>query len=397
MRDAISSRGAGGAALALTLGLLAGCAVFEPSAQAPAPAPAGALFDETEILALTPDAAGAAALQEAARAGGYRLRRTRALTGLDLILLSFDLPAGVTGPEAIEALEAAVNVATVGVNHAYALQQSGGGAALDYADALLGWPAGGCAAAMPIGLIDTAVDPAAPPLAEVSVVSRSFVDGAEAPARHGTEVASVLADPRRLRGATLYSAAVAAPAGTGGRAGVDTLMLALDWLAAEGVRLVNVSLAGPYNKLLDQAMSRAQDRGLVVVAAVGNDGRAAEPLYPAAFDRAIAVTAVDADGRIYRNAVRGAHVDVAAPGVDVRVAAQGDAHAARFVTGTSFAAPFVTARLAADPAFAAAGGGVAAARAVIAATARDLGPAGADDTFGAGLLSAAGVCDPTLN
>ncbi|MEO1689271.1 MAG: peptidase S8, partial [Pseudomonadota bacterium] len=61
------------------------------------------------------------------------------------------------------------------------------------------------------------------------------------------------------------------------------------------------------------------------------------------------------------------------------------------------AAPFVTARLAADPAFAAAGGGVAAARAVIAATARDLGPAGADDTFGAGLLSAAGVCDPTLN
>lgn len=365
------------------LGLLGGCAVGPNDVPPPAPD----VFDASQVLALVQSADAARNLEAAAEARGYRRLDSTPLEALDLELLSFRLPPDRTGAEAIAELEAAAAGSTVGLNHAYATQQGTGGRSLDYADDLLNWPAGGCPAAVPVGLIDTALDPDAPALAGVEIVARSFVADADGPTRHGTEVATVLADPRRLRGATLYSAAVVSGRdGETGRAGVDTLLKALDWLADEGVSLVNVSLAGPYNKLLDQAMAQAQDRGLVVVAAVGNDGRGADPRYPAAFERAIAVTAVDADGRVYRDAVRGAHVDIAAPGVDVRVEAQG----ARFVTGTSIAAPFVTARLAADPAFAASG--VDAARDLLATTARDLGPAGVDETFGAGLLTAEGIC-----
>ena len=150
------------------------------------------------------------------------------------------------------------------------------------------------------------------------------------------------------------------------------------------MRLVNVSLAGPYNKILDRGLAAAAERGMVVVAAAGNDGDAAPPRYPAAFDYAIAVTAVDAALEPYDRAPRGEHIDVAAPGVDVFVPAGG------YMTGTSVAAPFVTAAIAADPE--AVGLGPLDVRRHLLAAARDLGPAGRDATFGAGLATAPPGC-----
>ena len=129
-------------------------------------------------------------------------------------------------------------------------------------------------------------------------------------------------------------------------AGVDAIMRAIDWLHGSGVRLVNVSLAGPYNKILDRGLAAAADRGMVIVAAVGNDGPGAPPRYPAAFDFVIAVTAVDADLAAYARAPRGSYVDFAAPGVDVFVPLAGSG---RYMTGTSIAAPFVTALIASSP------------------------------------------------
>ena len=117
----------------------------------------------------------------------------------------------------------------------------------------------------------------------------------------------------------------------------------------------------------------------------GNGGPGAPPAFPAALEGVIAVTAVDVDGRLFEQANRGGYVDVAAPGVRVIAPAAGPE------TGTSFAAPFVTAWVAAMIAE----GGPADAAAMhraIAVTARDLGPAGRDPDFGWGLLQSDGNC-----
>jgi subtilisin family serine protease len=88
-----------------------------------------------------------------------------------------------------------------------------------------------------------------------------------------------------------------------------------------------------------------------VVVAAGNLGPDGPPQYPAAYPEAIAVTAVDHLGNVYPRASRGDYVDVAAPGVHIWSA--GADGRGRFVDGTSFAAPFVSAEVAllhaADP------------------------------------------------
>src|SRR3546814_13433410 len=57
---------------------------------------------------------------------------------------------------------------------------------------------------------------------------------------------------------------------------------ALGWLVQRGVAVTTISLVGPDNKLLATAVSRAQQRGMLIVAAVGNDGPAAPPAYSSA-------------------------------------------------------------------------------------------------------------------
>jgi subtilisin family serine protease len=161
---------------------------------------------------------------------------------------------------------------------------------------------------------------------------------------------------------------------------------AIDWMHASGARLVNISLAGPYNKILDRALQSAVGKGMVIVAAAGNSGANSPPRYPAAFDSVIAVTAIDVEGKVYDNAVRGAQIDFAAPGVDVFVAT---GESGKYVSGTSIAAPFVTARIAADQAAMASKGS----REVVEALAKsavDLGSPGRDAVYGYGVPKLAG-------
>ncbi|MCV3272742.1 S8 family serine peptidase [Roseobacter sinensis] len=378
-------RGLAGVGLAAAL---VGCASLQDAA-APGSGPADVVGPRT-IIALVPDRQSVAQMGQATQSAGYQELDVTRLDGLDLTMLSYRMPDGVTGPQAIAALEAAVPTSTVGVNHAYRLQQQAGAAqALEYADAMMRWNAGGCRARMPIGVIDTAIDTTSPALAGTRVITKTFFDGPAAETTHGTDVAAVLADPDRLQGVTLYGANVfGEPDAADLVAGADALVRALDWLADEDVRLVNLALAGPYNKLLNLAVERAAARGLILVAAVGNEGPTVDPLYPAGFEEVIAVTAVDVEGRIYSNAVHGPHVDVAAPGVDVIIATS---ERPRFVTGTSIATPFVTARLAADPSVATARD-VSEARARLAETSAELGPTGRDRMFGYGLALAEGIC-----
>lgn len=343
-----------------------------------------------KVIALVPDAQSATQIRAAARAEGYRELDVTRLRALDLTMLTFRMTGQVTGAQAIAKLEAAVPSSTVGINHAYRLQQQAAPVgALDFAATMMSWSPGGCRALAPVGLIDTGIDTASPALAGVQIRTRTFFEGPAAASRHGTDVASILVGPDRLRDARIIGANVFGQSDERGpMAGADALVRALDWLAEEDVQFVNLALAGPYNKLLDLAVERASARGLILVAAVGNDGPEVDPLYPAGFESVIAVTAIDADRRLYRNAVRGPHVDVAAPGVDVLV---GSGQNARFVTGTSIATPFVTARLAADPSLAGTRS-IPIVRRQLAVTSAELGPRGRDTMFGYGLALATGLC-----
>lgn len=368
------------AALALC-GTLLGCA----TPQTRTPATEVTVLDTDRVIALLADTRSQRALLTAAQSNGYTLLARDRLDALDLQMLTFRMPNGVTGAEAIRFLEVAEPASTVGVNHGYrpvAVQPTAGH---DYAASLLGWPETGCRANGPVGMIDTGIDSNAPALSAAQITARSFTDGPAAPARHGTEVASVLANPRLLSGVSIHSAAVVRPNAAGDVAGADAIIRAIDWLGGSGVSLVNISLAGPFNKLLDRALKASTDRGMIIVAAIGNAGPGAPPLYPAAFPDALAVTAVDAGGRIWRRANRGAHVDFAAPGVDVLVGA------GQFVSGTSIAAPFVTARILADPGLARMSS-AGALRAAMQDQTKDLGAPGRDTTYGAGLPQLHGTC-----
>ncbi len=366
---------------------LVGCTLGTGASQ-PKQASAAALFAPGEVIALVPDPSAAARVRQRGAAAGFDLLEEVPLAALNLHMLRFSYAAPYEGPSAIAALEASDAVVTAGINHAYRVAALPGKSQFDYADAMMQWPEGGCKSAVPIGLLDTDLDPKRFTATEAAIVAKSFVRGSDAPPTHGSDVAAVLLNPDRLPGARLFSAAVVEGSGRqSGMAGVDSLIEGLDWLAGQGARVVNISLTGPYNKLLDRSLKTAAQQGMVLVAAVGNEGPEAAPQFPAALDEVIAVTAVDANREIYRKAVRGGHVDLAAPGVDIAIPSPKGLH---FVTGTSIAAPFVTARIASDLRLL--GQTAAVVRRELSRTAQDLGPTGPDAIYGAGLLRAPAGC-----
>ncbi|GGK01171.1 S8 family serine peptidase [Luteimonas terricola] len=239
-----------------------------------------------------------------------------------------------------------------------------------------------------IGLVDSGVDGGHPALAGVELHVWGC-DGGPRPDRHGTAVASLLVGDTgdgtvAPAPATLFAADIYCGQPVGGT--VTSLAEAMAWLAREQVGVINLSLVGPHNRLLERVVQAMHRRGHVLVAAVGNDGPAAPPLFPAAYPEVIGVTAVDARMRVLAEAGRGPQVDFAAPGADLRVAVP--AGGWDRVRGTSFAAPIV-ARLAAQLVPAPSGEGNEAVRNALAAQARNLGGPGRDNTFGHGLLGTA--------
>ncbi|WP_421853439.1 S8 family serine peptidase [Oricola sp.] len=361
------------------------CAGFKagtPSAQAQTATRPG------EMVVLISGEDAARALIEAAADAGYVLNDQHDLAALGDIMIVLTRPAGRSGPDAIAELEALAPGSTAGVNHLFSLQAGvAAGKQRRYAHAMIGWPADGCSARHTLGLVDAAVDVADPALAGTTLFVRDFT-GAAADIDHGTEMAALLVGEGRLRDATLYAAGVVdRRAGGEAASGVDSIVKAIDWLAGNGVRIVNVSLAGPYNKILDRGLSAAAAHGLVIVAAAGNGGPRSDQAYPAKLPTVIAVTAVDAAGKVHRRAVQGDHIDIAAPGVDVAVPVSG---AMRYVSGTSAAAPFVATFIAAT----ARPGALSLdnVRAALADHTLDLGTPGRDTVFGDGLLSVGGRC-----
>ncbi len=223
-------------------------------------------------------------------------------------------------------------------------------------------------ASVPVGMIDGAVGPT------IRIAgTKGFASGAPLANNHGSEVASLL----HVAGAsTIYVADVYGSDPAGGNA--LAIARALGWLTNIGSKVISISLVGPENPLLSRAVAAAQAKGIIFVAAVGNDGPAAPPAFPASYPGVIAVTGVDGHDRALIEAGHALHLDYAAPGADMfAVNAAGQTIKVR---GTSFATPLVAGRAAAALAH------TADWRSALNHEARDLGPRGADPTYGHGLL-----------
>lgn len=339
-------------------------------------------------------------------AGGYTVLEETALPGLDTTLLRLRIPPQITLTDAWRIIRALPTGEISDFNHLY---RPGQGADCPGSRcperALVGWNAvpsrdAACGRGVTIGMIDSGLNTGHPTFAGAALDVLRLPHPAlpPAPTVHGTAVAALLVgdpasrSPGLVPGARLVAVEAFHRNGSDARADLGTLIEAISLLVEREVDVINLSLAGAHNLVLEYVIAELTQRyGIVVVAAVGNAGPDAKPAYPAAYDSAIAVTAVDRGGVLYRNAVRGAHVDLAAPGVEVWTAAS--LKGARWKTGTSFAAPFVTAAaallLSADPSMRAET--VAAALRI---QARDLGDPGVDPSFGAGLVRLDRLCGP---
>ena len=330
-----------------------------------------------EVLALSPSEA---ALQAAA-AAGFVVLRERALDEAAVRVVV--LHASGTTARALTRLQRLDPAGVYDFNHVYT--EGGVSVARDPA------PAAGAAESpgqpqVRVGLIDSGVDATHEVFAGVPLHQHGCT--APHPAAHGTAVASLLVGRgAALRGAapgaTLYAADVFCGLPTGGA--VEAAAEALGWLLHEEVPVINVSLVGPPNRLLEALVRTVVARGILIVAAVGNDGPAAPPLYPAAWPGVIGVTAVDARLHVLLEAGRGPQVRFAAPGADLAAARLAGGY--ELVRGTSFAAPLVAGLLALrlpHPDVALAQQAVTA----LAQLAVDLGAAGVDPVYGYGLVGA---------
>lgn len=332
---------------------------------------------EVAALAIAPSAL------ERAQAAGFAVARREVIEGLDLTVIVLSPPRGVSAGAAIRRLRALDPAGRYELNHIYF--ESGG----------VGRPAAAAGSAIApsgeglrIGLVDGSASPASPALARLSMVQRAFASGGARVTAHATAVASLLAgNSAQFRGAApgaaLYVADVYGPTAAGGSA--LSVARGLGWLAQMRTPVINISLVGPDNAVLEAAVRAVLARGHLVVAAVGNDGPSAPPLYPAAYRGVIAVTGVDARRHVLPEAGRGAQVAFAAPGSDMMAANAAGGYAS--VRGASFAAPLVAGQLARrlatpDPA------GAARAVELLGREAIDLGAPGPDPIYGRGLVAA---------
>jgi subtilisin family serine protease len=195
-----------------------------------------------------------------------------------------------------------------------------------------------------IAVVDSAVDANHPDLA--GAISENVDPGGQGlrPHPHGTGMAGAIAAHSRLLGVAPEASVVAIKVfderTSSAEATSFQILKGLDEAMRRGAKIINMSFAGPYDVMLERKLRQAYDKGIVLVAAAGNAGPDSPPLYPAADPTVIAVTATDAGDKPFALAVRGAHVAVAAPGVDILVPAPGGAY--QLTTGTSVAAAHVS-------------------------------------------------------
>ena len=246
-----------------------------------------------------------------------------------------------------------------------------------------------------VAVVDSGSGPH-PDLAENLLPGRSIIgtvesqDGRDIDASgHGTHVAGIIAAVANngIGGSGVAPNAKILPVQVLDQAGqgdARDVAAGVRFAADNGARVINLSLGGATeSSSLTQAITYANDKGVLVVAAAGNGGAADKPKWPASLDLTLAVTAVDQANNATSFDQRGDYIDLSAPGANIVSTAKGD-----YVTlsGTSMAAGFVAGAaallFAAEPRVT-----NAQVRDILLRTATDIGEPGRDVTFGAGLIN----------
>jgi len=236
-----------------------------------------------------------------------------------------------------------------------------------------------------VAVIDSGIDVNHPELANAIAASFDALGSKEGPHLHGTGVAGAIVAHARLMGsapaARILAIRAFGAAPNGAESTSYVILKGLDYAAAHGAEIVNMSFAGPKDALIERGIAAMAVKGIVMVAAAGNAGAKSPPLYPAANANVIAVSATDAQDRLFSASNRGSYIAIAAPGVDIFLPAPDAKY--QMTSGTSFSAAYVSglaalmlernAALKPDEV-----------RAILTKTARDLGAVGRDDLFGAG-------------
>ena len=258
---------------------------------------------------------------------GFAATQPALIEGLDLTVSELTIPARLSLGQAQKLLAKLLPGAVVSSDQIF-FQSGGEGVA---APAVARGSGG--AVATPIGLIDGAA-------AQPVTATKGFAKGAPLASDHGSAVAALAysAGARKIYVADVYGS---------DPAGGNALAIAqgMGWLLGRGAKVISISLVGPRSPLLERAVASAQARGAVIVAAVGNDGPASPPAYPASYQGVLAITAVDKRNRPLIEAGRSGHLDYAAPGADITALDRSGRLIP--VRGTSFAAPLVAVRVAA--------------------------------------------------
>jgi hypothetical protein len=277
-----------------------------------------------EALLLDPDPAAL----ELARRQGFTVIEQGTLEALDVGYARLAVPSGIPLARAIETLRKALPGREITADQLHFPSGSTGSAA-DGAAPSGALPRGGT-----VGVIDGGIAGS-----RRLISQRSFAAGSK-PSDHASAIASLLtgAGTAKIYGADVYGND---PAGGNALA----IAKAIGWMLGQGVPVVSISLVGPSNPLLARAVAAAQTRGMIIVAAVGNDGAAAPPAYPASYPGVIAVTGIDGAGRVLIEAGRAGHLDYAAPGADMSALVPGQGRVT--LRGTSYAAPLAASRIAA--------------------------------------------------
>ena len=201
-----------------------------------------------------------------------------------------------------------------------------------------------------IALLDSGVHAGHPSLSGASVSEKNFLpaDAGLEGQGHGTALSSVIAGnidgiSGISPGSEILSYRVV---NKQGETDSHTVARAIVTAVQDGADIINLSLGGDQGSaVLQQAVKYAQDAGVAVVAAVGNDGVGLVN-YPAFYEGVVGVTSISKSGSVSRFANFGEGVDLAAPGVGVLAAWEGDDIVG--FSGTSVATAIVSAALAGE-------------------------------------------------
>jgi type VII secretion-associated serine protease mycosin len=284
-------------------------------------------------------------------------------------------------------------LATAGENDPMRSQQW----ALDQTSFERAWPTTR-GAGVTVAVIDTGVDAAHEELGATVLPGIDYVDSARNgrydPDGHGTYVAGIIAahvnNGRGIAGAApdvhILPVRVLDANGSGQSSNVAAGII---WAADHGARVINMSLGGGPSPGIQIAMRYALAKGVVVLAAAGNNGATGNvAVYPAAYPEAIAVAAYDQKLARSPFSNTGGYVDVSAPGSLILSTWSTSSNAYAIASGTSMATPYASAEAALiisrNHSLSA-----SAVTAILESTARDAGARGVDPQYGHGLIDPA--------